>query len=542
MDEFISRSRSAITLLALAAAIGVATCGVVVAAVPDWPELDQPSPDQADAYRLAGLHWSTRAELGERYGSDNLIYVEVVNEAELAVKRKLGYVLRQGAPDAEFCYHNASHALLGPVKDFASFCRKLDFAEILEQDALGKYVKIKADPLAYFHRAGGVHLEIANAQVLLAGDSSRRDDPWSNFSLSLQLAAQPPKHKWEIHGLNSDASRYECAPVIDFEQFCHRLTYVDILEKDATSRTLKLHLKPEKLTGDATLKRVGSIDKLASWDRERLESSDQDESQLVAAARDPALPRRALSERIARRRAAMGMESPRSSPQSTLRESVSSRSLPGFNSDGGFPSADDPEFHKKLCELMLDEGNWPLHDKTIDALLSLDPQDVEDKAIRQQIARNFRTLAEQDGPPEDVGKAIRGLVLFGGKYSVPILIDMIEQEQLEVNAEVFHGLAKLKDPRGARAAAKTLGNFFNHKQAVSCLREMGPVAEDALMEAAPSDDPNISLAAVQLLGEVGTPKCLDLLARAAASSNPEIVEAARASTKAIRQRARNAAQ
>ena len=122
---------------------------------------------------------------------------------------------------------------------------------------------------------------------------------------------------------------------------------------------------------------------------------------------------------------------------------------------------------------------------------------------RKLIARGYRSLAmEGRGGTED--EAIQGLVIWGGKYSVPVLIELMDNEKLSVSEHVFDGLAKSKDPRGAEAVARFLGNFFNHDKAAAALRKMGPVAEDALIKVAPSNDAKVSLAAVQLLGEVGT--------------------------------------
>jgi HEAT repeat protein len=206
----------------------------------------------------------------------------------------------------------------------------------------------------------------------------------------------------------------------------------------------------------------------------------------------------------------------------------------------GFPSSSDPEYHKKLCDLMVDTDNWTLNDDSVDALLKTHPQDIQDKAVRQQIARNFRDLATKNSAGNDQGKAIRGLVLYGGKYSVPLLVEILEDRSLAAPAELFDGLASFPDPKGAEALCKQLGNFFNHREAVHALRTMGVAAEDALIKAAPSDDAQTSLAAVELLGELGTKKSLPLLAKAGKSTNLEVRAAAKDATKAIVDRSRTA--
>jgi HEAT repeat protein len=185
---------------------------------------------------------------------------------------------------------------------------------------------------------------------------------------------------------------------------------------------------------------------------------------------------------------------------------------------------------------MIDDASWPLNEKAVDAVLLLKPADITDKAVRKQIAVNFRTLATTEGHHIDAGKAIRGLVLYGGKYSVPILVEILKRERFKVPRELFDGLAQYPDARGAEAIVPQLANAFNREAAASTIRTMGPVAEDALVTIAPSDDPAVSLAAVKLLGEVGTEKCVPLLGKAARSSNADVADAAKASLTAIRQR------
>ena len=171
-----------------------------------------------------------------------------------------------------------------------------------------------------------------------------------------------------------------------------------------------------------------------------------------------------------------------------------------------------------------------------DTLLRVRPNDVANPETRKLIARGYRTVAIED----TLGRAsaVRGLVIWGGQHSVPILVEMMEKEKMSVPDEIFDGLATLKDPRGAEAVGRHLGNFFNNDGAIRSLRRMGSVAEDALIKAAPSNDPKVSLAAVQLLGDVGSAKSLPILQKAVQSRNEEIKLAARESVKRIRERMR----
>lgn len=172
--------------------------------------------------------------------------------------------------------------------------------------------------------------------------------------------------------------------------------------------------------------------------------------------------------------------------------------------------------------------------EAIDSLLKVRPSDVASADTRKLIARGFRSIAmEEHGFDRD--KAVRGLVIWGGKYSVPVLIEILDSNKHRLDA-VYDGLAQLKDPQGAEAVAKRLGEFGNHEDAFNCLRKMGSVAEDALIKTAPASDPKVSLAAVQLLGEVGSDKSNSILQQASNAKNYEVKMAARESLKKIRLR------
>jgi hypothetical protein len=167
-------------------------------------------------------------------------------------------------------------------------------------------------------------------------------------------------------------------------------------------------------------------------------------------------------------------------------------------------------------------------------LLRVRPSDVPNAETRKLIARGYKALAEE-GRGGNLDNAIRGLVIWGGKYSVPVIIELMEKDRFPSD-EYFDALAQLKDPRGAEAIARYLGNFHSHDKAVAALRRMGPAAEDALIAAAPADDPDVSAAAVLLLGDVGGQKSVRVLNKAAAARNPQVKQAARDAITKIRQR------
>jgi hypothetical protein len=190
--------------------------------------------------------------------------------------------------------------------------------------------------------------------------------------------------------------------------------------------------------------------------------------------------------------------------------------------------------YARLAQLLNTGDKWG-KEEAAKTLLLVNPKDVSDPEVRKLIARGYRSRATDSWGPTP--ESIRGLVIWGGKFSAPILVDLMEKNRSNtVSTELFDALAAVHDPRGAEVVVKKLGNYFNHEAAANSLRKMGSAAEDALIAAAPSGDAKVSLAAVQLLGDVGSEKSLPLLEKAAASRNAQVKTAARESMKKIRLR------
>jgi len=189
----------------------------------------------------------------------------------------------------------------------------------------------------------------------------------------------------------------------------------------------------------------------------------------------------------------------------------------------------------QLAEMLEAEGLHGFNqEKAIRILLGLRPEDVADKKILRRIALGFKQLAFESLMERSDG--IRGMVIWGGKHSVPPLIELLRKNKLSAPLELYVALIRLQDPRGAQAVAELLGDFHKHSTAAECLSRMGPVAEEALIEVAPSDDPEVSLTAIRLLGEVGTEKSHAILRQARKSRNPEVREAAQVAIQTVRER------
>ncbi|WP_428308581.1 hypothetical protein [Lacipirellula sp.] len=198
------------------------------------------------------------------------------------------------------------------------------------------------------------------------------------------------------------------------------------------------------------------------------------------------------------------------------------------------PDESDPDYHKKLAEA-LNGGDEFQKRRAMEKLLDVEPSNVTDKEVRAKIARGFREVAFDS--PFHQKDAVEGLVLWGGKHSVPLLIELMEKNsRTSVDDSIYDGLAKHPTPEGAEAVASRLTNFFDRDKAASCLKKMGPDAEEAVIEVAPIDDIDVNLFALDFLKDHGTEKCYALLQRARKSPNPQIKQAAMDAIREVRLR------
>jgi hypothetical protein len=206
------------------------------------------------------------------------------------------------------------------------------------------------------------------------------------------------------------------------------------------------------------------------------------------------------------------------------------------------PDPSDPDYHEKLAERMHAQNNLYRRD-ALEKLLSIRPDDVPSQQTRATIARAFKDLAfDETASPRDRGRGIQGMAVWGGTYAVPLLLELLESDPPFIKDDLYNALGDLKDARAAGPVAARLGDFMEQKKAYDCLRRIGPAAEDALLEVAPSDDPKVCLAAIQLLGEVGTSKSLSTLRDGLRSRNTQVREAVKAAIKKIRLREQEAEQ
>jgi hypothetical protein len=210
----------------------------------------------------------------------------------------------------------------------------------------------------------------------------------------------------------------------------------------------------------------------------------------------------------------------------------------------GEPMFYHPNYHAQLAEHLFDAQS-PFHEKAVLTLLNVPPQKVADKQVRGRIAQGYREIAFSEDSTR-VASAIRGLIVWGGKFSAPLLVQLLEKNSAgggggEVEAALYEGLGALATPECAAAVVARLANSTSSPEVIECLKRMGPVAEEPLLAELPFEAAEGNKAAIALLAEIGTRKSNAILRLATKSENEDVATAALDAIRKIRDRERQTA-
>jgi hypothetical protein len=99
---------------------------------------------------------------------------------------------------------------------------------------------------------------------------------------------------------------------------------------------------------------------------------------------------------------------------------------------------------------------------------------------------------------------VKALETWGTSENVPALALRVHANQTG-DRDAIRILGKIRDPNGLKEIAKSMSNFFNQGPGREALRDAGPAAEPAVIEAMfATADANLRRTYVSLLGEIGT--------------------------------------
>jgi hypothetical protein len=128
-------------------------------------------------------------------------------------------------------------------------------------------------------------------------------------------------------------------------------------------------------------------------------------------------------------------------------------------------------------------------------------------------ARAMRTRAFDKQEPSDRRvRALEAMVRSAGAFSVPLVCQLLEENDATIRQAALQRLTELKDERSIEPVAKL---FFSRPEdresAKTLLLAFGPAAEDAVLKLAPNDTPENIRPVLALLTEIGTRKSVRYL-------------------------------
>ena len=158
---------------------------------------------------------------------------------------------------------------------------------------------------------------------------------------------------------------------------------------------------------------------------------------------------------------------------------------------------------------------------------------AEPKELEKEISAALVVLlSDPYGPtPQLAADALGGWVT---PESLPALIHVMHEKEGDLRRRIMAVLARLKSEGAAEALAPMLAT--DRAQAVTSLRELGAVAEPAVLKLMESTDAQLRIEAVCILGEIGTARSIPALTAAAASDDARLAKFARIALKAIQRR------
>ena len=142
--------------------------------------------------------------------------------------------------------------------------------------------------------------------------------------------------------------------------------------------------------------------------------------------------------------------------------------------------------------------------------------------------------AIDDGTSFRHAELIDALAIWGTADCVLTLIDIMDEGGWDAE-NALRALGKIKDPRGARAVAKKLQSR-DARKAVTALREMGPVAEDAVLALLNHADPSMRGEMCLLLEKIGTTKCIPELRKRVGDKSKAVSDAAKSAIGVVQAR------
>lgn len=126
---------------------------------------------------------------------------------------------------------------------------------------------------------------------------------------------------------------------------------------------------------------------------------------------------------------------------------------------------------------------------------------------------------------------IEALGVWGNKDAVPLLLNAMREKETRDTA--MKALGRLKDERAVEPIVERLDDFFDNHEAAEALKQMGPMAEQAVLARLNHHEFMMRMTVFDILKVIGTKKSLPSLEKASADQNIVIATTAKETIQAI---------
>ena len=144
-----------------------------------------------------------------------------------------------------------------------------------------------------------------------------------------------------------------------------------------------------------------------------------------------------------------------------------------------------------------------------------------------------------DALPTVRSAAVKALAVWADEDDVPALIRALDDKDPGVLHQALVDFGRIKDPRASERIARHMADPDPsvHNEAVLTLKQMGSIAEGAVVKYLVAEDSRVRVRACQVLMAIGTRGSVPALTRAA-SGRSSVSRAAQGALKAIAARVR----
>jgi hypothetical protein len=172
---------------------------------------------------------------------------------------------------------------------------------------------------------------------------------------------------------------------------------------------------------------------------------------------------------------------------------------------GGRPGANDVD---SLVDKLQHGQKWEKDLAVTELVMQADPKTASPQCVKA-VAKALKQIAfDKTEPPGTRGLAIDGMAKWGGKFCVPLLVQLVDDPDDFVQVDCFRQLATFKDPSALDAIVRRFATDKINSQASSCLEAYGQNAETAVVKYLPEADKTGVKRLVEFLREYGTAKSI----------------------------------